>query len=102
MGRADHYEHGDPNMICDRCGQKFKKSMLRETWDHLWVCEGDWEPRQPQDKLKAFPDHQSFEDPRPEGTSSITYWDGSNLVSGTNEPTQDDFLETNEVKAEDL
>jgi len=102
MGRADFYEHGDPNMICDRCGKKFKKSMLRETWDHLWVCDKDWESRQPQDKLRAFRDNQSFEDPRPESVAGVTYWDGSTLTSGLVEPSTDTFLETNEVQAEDL
>lgn len=102
MGRADYYVHGDPNMICDGCGQKYKKSSLRETWDHKWMCQYDWERRQPQDLLKSFPDKQGFDNPRPEGPSAITYWDGSTLTSGINNPTQNEFLDTNEVQAEDL
>ena len=102
MGRADYYDHGNPNMICDRCGQKFKKSMLKETWDHFWVCEKDFELRQPQDTLRSFSDKQSFDNPRPEAVSDMTYWDGSSLDETINNPSQDDFLETNEVKAEDL
>jgi len=102
MGRADFYDHGNPNMICDKCGQKFKKSEMREQWDHTWACPFDYEERQPQDKLKAFPDNQSIEDPRPEAVSDMTYWDGSALDETTNVPSTDDFLSTNEVNAEDL
>lgn len=102
MGRADFYDHGNPNMICDKCGQKFKQSEMREQWDGTWACSYDWERRQPQDKLKAFPDFQSIEDPRPEATSEITYWDGSSEVTGQNSPSTDDFLSTNEVQPDDL
>ena len=102
MGRADFYEHGNPNKICDKCGQKFKASEMREQWDHTWACPYDFETRQPQDKLKAFPDHQTIEDPRPEATSDMTYWDGSALEETTNVPSTDEFLSTNEVEAGDL
>ena len=102
MSRADHYVHGDPNMICDFCGHKYKKSYLRETWDHYWVCPYDFEKRQPQDRLRSFEDKQGFDDPRPEGPSVIEYWDGSSLQSGINNPSQDDFLDTNEIASSDL
>lgn len=102
MGKADFYVHGDPNGICDLCGIKYKKSDLRETWDHKFVCSYDFELRQPQDRLKSRRDNQSIPDPRPEAVSGMTYWDGSAEVETTNDPTQDEFLDTNEVSAGDL
>jgi len=102
MGRADFYDHGNPNGICEFCGQKYKKSELRETWDHRFVCDYDFEHRQPQDKLRAFPDKQSIENARPESVSEMTYWTGSALAETTNDPSQDDFLDLNEVQAGDL
>ena len=89
MGRADFYDHGNPNKICDGCGQKYKASELRETWDHKFMCSYDWEQRQPQDLLKAMPDNQSIDNPRPESNSAISYWDGSSEVTGTNSPSTD-------------
>ena len=77
MGRADFYDHGNHNMQCDRCDQKFKRSEMRETWDHKWVCWYDYEERQPQDLLRAFPDRQSVEDPRPEGITTGLLWNGT-------------------------
>ena len=102
MGRADYYDHGNPNMICDKCGQKFKKSEMREQWDHTWVCSYDFELRQPQDKLKSFPDKQTIEDPRPGTSSPIQYWDGTTMVEGVNQLSTDDFISTNEVQPDDL
>jgi len=102
MGRADFYDHGNHNMQCDRCDQKFKRSELRETWDHKWVCRYDWEERQPQDLLRAFPDKQSVEDPRPEGNSTILSWECSTFVDFKITPSEDTFLDTNEVTIDDL
>ena len=102
MGRADFYDHGNANKICDKCGQKYKASELQEQWDHTWACSFDWELRQPQDRLRSFPDRQTIEDARPESTGDITFWDGSSLVEGENDPSTDSFLTTNEVQSDDL
>ena len=102
MGSADYYSHGNPNKICDKCGIKYKASELRQQWDHTWVCDYDFELRQPQDKLKAFPDKQTIDDPRPEAVSGTTYWNGSSEVTSTNSPSTDEFLTTNEVTTNDL
>lgn len=82
MGHADFYRHGDWNAACDRCGFKFKFSELRRTWDNLYVCRKDWEPRQPQDFVRGVPDRQALPVSRPEG--------------------EDDFLTTNEVTQDSL
>jgi len=58
MGRADYYKHGDNNVICDRCGFKYKASQLKKEWNGLWTCPFDWEPRHPQDLIKSKHDDQ--------------------------------------------
>lgn len=59
MGRADYLRLGDYNARCDRCGFKRKASELRAQWNNLMVCPEHWEPRQPQDFVRAVPDIQS-------------------------------------------
>lgn len=44
------YEPGKWNVICDRCGFKFKNNKLRPEYTGLMVCSGQdtndcWEPR---------------------------------------------------------
>ena len=70
MSKADTLKLGDWNAICDRCGFKFKASELKKTWDNLYVCEDDWEPRHPMDFLRGRPDDSSTPWNRPEGTDS--------------------------------
>lgn len=50
------YVHGDWNAVCDVCGFEWKGSQLRKRWDGLMACPWDWEPRQPQDFVRAKPD----------------------------------------------
>lgn len=66
MGHADYFKKGDYNVVCDRCGFKFKASELKLTWDGLFVCRKDWEPRQPQDFVRGRVDDQSVPIARPE------------------------------------
>lgn len=47
------YRRGDFNAICDRCGQKFKASQLKRTWNGLRVCSYDFEERNAQDFVRA-------------------------------------------------
>jgi len=102
MGRSDFYDHGNHNMICQKCGQKYKRSEMREQWDHSWVCWYDYEERQPQDLLRGLPDRQSIEDPRPEGITTGLLWNGSEYITCTSNPSEDSFLDTNEVTADSL
>lgn len=52
-GPKDYLKNGDYNAICDSCGFKFKASELRKRWDGFMVDDACWEPRHPQDFLKA-------------------------------------------------
>jgi len=62
------YVHGAWNMICDRCGGKFKNIELRKTWDGLYVCPMDYDERNQQDFVTATPDNQRIPYARPEPT----------------------------------
>lgn len=57
MSEADQFAGGDWNAQCYRCGRKFKASTMRKQWQGFWVCQNDWEPRQPQDFVRAVPDN---------------------------------------------
>lgn len=60
MGKRDYYKKGDYNVICDRCGFKFKASECQMEWDNLFVCkETCWEARQPQDFVRGRKDDQT-------------------------------------------
>lgn len=59
MGRSDYFQLGDWDAMCSRCGHKFKASMLRKHWQGMWRCPKCWEPRQPQDFVRAIPDVQT-------------------------------------------
>lgn len=50
------YKAKDWNALCDSCGFKFKSSELRLRWDGLMVDNACWEPRQPQDLIRAVKD----------------------------------------------
>lgn len=44
--------------ICDRCGFEFRLNQLRKEWNGLKTCNGPntnqcWEPRHPQDFVRA-------------------------------------------------
>lgn len=76
------YRPGDPWVICDRSGFKVRMSDTRKEWTGLRVRKEDWEPRHPQDYVRAVKDDQRVPDARPEPA--------------------DTFLEANEVTADDL
>jgi hypothetical protein len=53
--------------ICDRCGFKKWNYELRKEWQGFMVCRAEcWEPRQPQDKVRAKADKQAPPWVRPE------------------------------------
>lgn len=104
------YRRGDFKRVCDECGFVVYASQTRKRWDGLIVCEADWEPRHPQDFVKARRDRQIVPDPRPEpadrsvgpaggpwflveGPGYINVSDGQFFVFGAadNTVTADDF-----------
>lgn len=53
MANQNTYKPKNWNALCDVCGFKKKSSELRKRWDGMMVCADDWEPRHPQDFLRA-------------------------------------------------
>jgi hypothetical protein len=43
-------------IICDRCGCAVRECDSRLTWEGYVVCPDDWEPRHPQDFVRARED----------------------------------------------
>jgi hypothetical protein len=60
-----YYAPGENNVICDRCGMRFKSSQVKRTWDGLYVCEKDWETRHPQDFVRSVKDDQTVKINKP-------------------------------------
>lgn len=58
-GKADYLELGDWNAVCFECGRKFKASMMKKHWQGYWVCPEHWEPRHPQDFVRAIREVQA-------------------------------------------
>lgn len=58
-GRADFLAPGDWNAQCYECGRKRKASTLMRYWQGYWICKEHWNPRQPQDFVRAVPDIQT-------------------------------------------
>lgn len=71
MGKADMFRHGDWNVICDRCGFKFKASQCQMTWDGYFVCSKCWEPRHPQDFVR--PKHDRLRVPIARNDPGVPY-----------------------------
>jgi len=82
MGKRDYYKINDYNVLCDRCGHKYKASECQLEWDNLFVCPTCWEPRQPQDFVRGLVDDQQVPIARPRPTLT--------------------FLTTNQVTPDDL
>lgn len=64
MGVADHLELGQWNVICPRCGFKYKARHLRMESSGLRVCCGPetnncWEPKHPQEAVRGKADRQA-------------------------------------------
>lgn len=53
------------NVICDRCGFRYKNHELQKEWTGFMVCTHCWEPRHPQDFVRAVPDQKPLPYVRP-------------------------------------
>lgn len=65
-GPEDYLKLGSFNVICDRCGFKYKNGETRIDWMGLRVCDKCFETRHPQEFLRGVPDDPSVEQPRPD------------------------------------
>ncbi len=86
-GPADNLVLGKWNVICQRCGVKYKNDEVDREWTGLIVCKKKcFELRHPQDFVRAIPDDTSvpFTSPSPTDVNvSVTY----DTTTGTQEHT---------------
>lgn len=77
----DYLKRGSHNVICDRCGIKYKADELKKEWQGYMVCATCFEPRHPQDLIRSVRDHKpkAYYRPEPEPDFIDTITDGSNL-----------------------
>ena len=83
MAKAPNYDKGNWLALCDSCGCKKMASELRKRWDGLMVCNEDWEPRQPQDFVRAKIDIQAPPFTRPEPPDTFVILGTSPYPVGT-------------------
>lgn len=82
MSYKPHYVSGDWNALCDVCGREFKASRLLKRWDGFMVCTTDWEPRHPQDFVRAKADLQAPKWTRPESQDMFILFPDALTSSG--------------------
>lgn len=66
--------------ICDRTGFKVPRGTLRKEWNGAMVRPESWEPRHPQDFVRARPEHPKGS-PRPEQPDVFIQDDGQVAVN---------------------
>ena len=74
---------GRHKFICDVCGMEYGSEHKKQRWDGAIVCKWDWEPRHPQDLIKAVKEDTSVKDPRPEPPD--VFVDGGVYATGATE-----------------
>lgn len=65
------YIPGNPWMICDECGLRYRKSETLIRWDHAVVCQKCWEPKHPQESVRAKADKIRVNNPRPDTDGNV-------------------------------
>jgi hypothetical protein len=70
-------------VICQRCSFRYQAHQLRKEWTGFMVCEYCYDPRHPQDYVKAVPDDMRVPYTRPENTTV-------SVEADINETTQTD------------
>ena len=59
--RNPGFKPGQHWVICDRCGFAVREGDAVQEWNGLVVCKDDFEPRHPQDFVRAREDRQAPE-----------------------------------------
>ena len=69
--RQDYFAPGLWNACCDGCSAKLKSNELRKDWQGFMKCRRCWEPRHPQDYVRAGRDPAPLPWTRPCGGATI-------------------------------
>lgn len=65
MSGTGYFLPGSADAMCDECGRIVKLAELRKRWDGAYVDERCWEPRHPQDFVRAVRDNPALPVTRP-------------------------------------
>lgn len=66
------WKPGDWKATCHACGREYLASTMRKSWKGHYVCAKDWEPRHPQDFVRATPERQVPPWTQPSNLTSFT------------------------------
>lgn len=84
MSSGTYFLKGSWNVLCDRCGFRFKADEIQKEWTGELVCSKCYETRHPQDFLRSVPDNQTVPYMRPYGQDvfvSPTYASGLSTIN---------------------
>lgn len=73
MPVKNYYVAGQWNVVCQRCGFRFKSGELQQEWTGLRVCSKCYEPRHPQTLIKVPEERSSVPWTSPEPTDLFIY-----------------------------
>ncbi len=80
----DVYRPGNAFFVCDRCGQRYRRSEMITEWTGLKVDAVCCDPRPPQmDPPSVYPEGQPFYDARPPQDNPDRLQDDTSLQSVT-------------------
>ena len=75
---------GRHKFVCDVDGMTYYSEDKRIRWDGAVVHKDNWEPRHPQDKIKAIKDTQQVPHVRPEKGDGSTDAEDYTFITETN------------------
>jgi len=67
------YRSGGAYGICDECGLQYRLYDLRLRWDKALVCRRDWEPKHPQESVRALNERIGIRDARPDTYTHLVF-----------------------------
>jgi hypothetical protein len=80
----DSWRSGNAWYICDRCGQRWRRSRMLTEWTELKVCPICIDPRPPQlTPPDVYPEGLPFPDARPQQDNGDILMDDTTIYPGT-------------------
>src|SRR5690606_1752218 len=89
------YKPGEHWIECVVCGFDYYASDMKLRWDGVWVCKDDWEPRHPQDFVRAHADKIDADEPT--FSTEPTFGEGVTLPPGFTPETIPPGTNNNEI-----
>lgn len=81
----NYFKKGSWNVIDDVSGFKTKASKVRLRWDGLYTTDSNWEPRHPQELIRARTDNMSVPFSRPRTADEFITYGGAKAIGTINQ-----------------